>query len=99
MPSFIDNKECENKGEVLQISYKTKAYATDNREVIKSANVYLPYNYSKHEQYNILYLMHGTGDNEDYWLIKHHSNKIMLDNLIDDLKRNYLNTNMAGKQC
>lgn len=22
-----------------------------------------------------------------------------LDNLIDDLKRNYLNTNMAGKQC
>ena len=83
VPSFIDNKECENKGEVLQISYKTKAYATDNREVIKSANVYLPYNYSKHEQYNILYLMHGTGDNENYWLIKHHSNKIMLDNLID----------------
>lgn len=83
VPSFIDKKENEKQGEVKELIYKTKAYATDNREVIKKANIYLPYNYSSENKYDILYLMHGTGDNEDYWLKKNHNNKVMLDNLIE----------------
>ena len=82
VPSFIDKKENEKQGEVKELIYKTKAYATDNREVTKKANVYLPYDYSSENKYDILYLMHGTGDNEDYWLKKNRNNKVMLDNLI-----------------
>ena len=82
MPSFIDKKENEKQGEVKELIYKTKAYATDNREVTKKANVYLPYDYSSENKYDILYLMHGTGDNENYWLKKNRNNKVMLDNLI-----------------
>lgn len=82
VPNFVDNVESNEKGTIEEISYKTKAYATDKREVVKKANVYLPYNYNKEEKYNILYLMHGTGNDENYWLRDNHNNKIMLDNLI-----------------
>lgn len=68
-------QECEHPGIVEHISYKTKAYATDERTVEKQACVYLPYGYDPEKQYNILYLMHGTGDNEDYWLLAHPENK------------------------
>ena len=54
------------------------------RSVKKSAYVYLPYGYSKEKEYNILYLMHGTGDDEKYWLKTNPYNKTMLDNMIAD---------------
>ena len=41
------------------------------------------YGYDPEKQYNILYLMHGTGDNEDYWLLAHPENKTMLDQMIE----------------
>lgn len=82
VPNFIDNVESNEKGTIEEISYKTKAYATNKREVIKKANVYLPFNYNKEEKYNVLYLLHGTGNDENYWLRDNHDNKIMLDNLI-----------------
>lgn len=56
---------------------------TDGREVEKKANVYVPYGYSESNQYDILYLLHGTGDDEDYWLITNPYNKTMLDRLIE----------------
>ena len=65
-----------------ELVYQTKAYATDGREVEKRALVYLPCGYDESRSYNILYLMHGTGDDEDYWLRTHGYNKIMLDNMI-----------------
>ena len=79
----IYEQECEHPGIVEHISYETKAYATDERTVEKQACVYLPYGYDPEKQYNILYLMHGTGDNEDYWLLTHPENKTMLDQMIE----------------
>lgn len=82
VPDKYDVTECPQQGKVEKLTYTTKAYATDKREVTKTMYAYLPYNYDENEQYNILYLMHGTGDYEDYWLIKNANNKTMIDNLI-----------------
>ena len=75
---------CSQPGTVEMLSYRTKAYATDQREVEKNAWVYLPHGYDPSRQYNILYLMHGTGDNEASWLLEHPENKHMVDQLIQD---------------
>ena len=72
------------QGTVEEVVYDTKAYATDERDVKKTAYVYLPYGYSEEKEYNILYLMHGTGDDEKYWLKTNPYNKTMLDNMIAD---------------
>lgn len=64
------------------MQYTTKAYATDGRIVQKRALVYIPYGYSEDVPYDILYLLHGTGDDEEYWLKTNPYNKVMLDNLI-----------------
>lgn len=72
----------EQQGTVERVEYATKAYATDGRDVTKAANVYLPYGYDGSKRYDILYLMHGTGDDEDYWLVTHPENKTMVDQLI-----------------
>ena len=67
-----------------ELVYDTKAYATDERDVQKRAMVYLPAGYDENKKYNILYLMHGTGDDEEYWLVTHPENKVMLDRLIEE---------------
>lgn len=82
VPEKYDSVACPQAGTVEKITYETKAYATDARRVTKSAYVYLPYGYSEAQEYNILYLMHGTGDDEAYWLVTHSYNKTMVDNLI-----------------
>ena len=82
VPEQFDSVEYDQPGTVEEIVYQTKAYATDGREVEKRALVYLPYGYDESKPYNILYLMHGTGDDQYYWLRTHEYNKIMLDNLI-----------------
>lgn len=82
VPNLFDDQICEEEGRVIKISYETKAYGTDNRKVEKSCNVYLPYGYDEAKQYNILYLLHGTGDDEDYWMVQNINNKTMIDNLI-----------------
>mgnify|MGYP002770897994 FL=1 len=82
VPEKYDGAEPEQAGTVEEVIYETKAYATDERSVTKIAYVYLPYGYSEEKEYNILYLMHGTGDDEKYWLKTNPYNKTMLDNLI-----------------
>lgn len=83
VPSVYDSTSPQvQEGTVEEIQYETKAYATDERLVTKKANVYLPYNYDPSKQYNILYLMHGTGDDENYWLKTYSYNKVMIDNMI-----------------
>ena len=82
VPTAFDKTDCPQKGALEKIDYATKAYATDGREVEKSAYVYLPYGYNGENRYNILYLLHGTGDDEEYWLKKHSYNVTMIDNLI-----------------
>ena len=82
VPARFDTGEIEEAGRVEELVYETKAYATDGRAVTKKALVYLPYGYDESKAYNILYLMHGTGDDENYWLQTHAVNKVMLDRLI-----------------
>ena len=44
---------------------------SDNEQIEKYANVYLPYGYDSadsEKRYNILYLMHGGGGSPDAWL-------------------------------
>ena len=82
VPEKFDTGEIEEAGTVEELVYETHAYATDGRAVTKRALVYLPYGYDAGNHYNILYLMHGTGDDENYWLSTHPSNKIMLDRMI-----------------
>ena len=78
----FDTGEISEAGTLEELVYETKAYATDGRSVTKRALVYLPYGYDPDKNYNILYLMHGTGDDENYWLKTHAYNKTMLDNMI-----------------
>lgn len=82
VPSQYDAPGCAQAGTVEELLYETKAYGTDSRAVTKRALVYLPYGYDESKSYNILYLMHGTGDDENYWLVTHPENKNMLDQLI-----------------
>ena len=82
VPAKFDTGEITEAGTLEELIYETKAYATDGRTVQKRALVYLPYGYDAQKQYNILYLMHGTGDDENYWLKTHGYNKTMLDRLI-----------------
>lgn len=83
VPAKFDSEEAAEQGTLEELTYDTKAYATDERDVKKSAWVYLPAGYDESKQYNILYLMHGTGDDEKYWLITNPKNKIMLDQMIE----------------
>ena len=82
VPAKFDTGEIGEAGTVEELLYGTHAYATDGRTVTKRALVYLPHGYDPEQAYNILYLMHGTGDDENYWLRTHPSNKIMLDRMI-----------------
>ena len=82
VPAKFDTGETPEAGTLEELVYETKAYATDGRSVTKRALVYLPYGYDPDKNYNILYLMHGTGDDENYWLKTHAYNKTMLDNMI-----------------
>lgn len=83
VPEKFDSAPAEIQGTVEELTYHTKAYATDQRAVEKRAMVYLPAGYDESKKYNILYLMHGTGDDEQYWLVTHPENKIMLDQMIE----------------
>lgn len=83
VPASFDSVEANAQGTLTELIYDTKAYATDQRDVEKSAWVYLPAGYDEARKYNILYLMHGTGDDEKYWLITNPKNKTMLDQMIE----------------
>ena len=82
VPEQYDAPNCSQPGSVEELVYTTHAYATDSRPVQKRALVYLPYGYDETRQYNILYLLHGTGDDENYWLQTNSQNKDMLDRMI-----------------
>lgn len=73
---------CEKPGRVESVFYKTKAYGNDERELLKQALVYLPYNYDENKKYPVFYLLHGGGQNEVYWMGKHFKNRLMVDNMI-----------------
>ncbi len=66
--------ECAQKGTVTKIDYSTRAYAFETTypelgeiKIEKSMYVYTPYGYDTSKKYNVLYLVHGGGENEGYW--------------------------------
>ena len=59
----------DEAGTLETITYTTPLYGVDeNSEVEKVLQVYLPYGYDPEQQYNVMYLMHGGGESEYYWL-------------------------------
>lgn len=81
-------KEGAPRGEVRRFFYDTRTYETEgDRPLRKGAWVYLPDGYSEACRYNVLYLLHGGGVNEDWWLKTFPDTVRILDNMI------------AGKVC
>lgn len=67
-------QDCAEKGTVETVNYQAHSYVLEaereGEEIIvdKSMLVYLPYGYTPDKQYDIVYLLHGTGDYQDFWL-------------------------------
>lgn len=84
-------EECSEKGTVETLRYTCHSYAleavTGESDIMveKSMNVYLPYGYDDNKEYDVLYLLHGTGGFEDYWIGDSSTGRItcnVLDNMI-----------------
>lgn len=61
----------QEQGTLVELPYETyesMTYEEKSQRLTKRAIVYLPYDYSGEEQYNIFYLMHGGWSNETTWL-------------------------------
>lgn len=62
--------ERKRGGRIEKISYKTKNYAGEGETYEKNAMVYLPAGYEPKDgakKYDIVYLMHGGGDDEQWY--------------------------------
>ena len=66
LPKYT-NLNTKEAGTIERITYTAHDYYGDGAPVEKEANVYLPYGYDESKQYNVLYLMHGIGGDEDEW--------------------------------
>ena len=94
---IVDYKReaAEQQGTVETLEYETPAYAVNavlgtDYTITKKLNIYLPYGYDPEKDYNILYLMHGGGDDQDYWLTDFsdrthgETTRNVLDHMIED---------------
>lgn len=83
---------CDQQGTVESLTYEAPAYATNellgtDSTIEKTVQVYLPYGYDESKQYNVLYLLHGTGGNDEYWFKREGDGVVtcnVLDNMIKD---------------
>ena len=63
-------------GTIEELSYTTRSYYLESLpenagkeiELTKTALVYLPAGYDPSQQYDVMYLLHGTGEDEKCWL-------------------------------
>lgn len=77
-------RETDHRGEVRRFSYDTQTYdEKESRPLRKGAWVYLPHGYDEGRQYDILYLLHGGGVNEDWWFKTFPDTVFMLDNMVE----------------
>ncbi|MBQ5986233.1 MAG: hypothetical protein IJL59_03115 [Clostridia bacterium] len=78
--------ECDQKGTIEELAYETPLYISDASTIVtKHLWVYLPYGYDQSKSYNVLYLMHGGGETEIYWLAGERwgpTTRNVLDNMI-----------------
>ncbi len=76
-------QETAMHGEVKRFTYDAQTYEAENNHTLhKGAWVYLPYGYDSDKQYNVLYLLHGGGVNEDWWFKMFPDTVVILDNMI-----------------
>ncbi|WP_029318997.1 alpha/beta hydrolase [Butyrivibrio sp. AE3004] len=75
--------ETDKKGTVERFEYDTFTYDEENKPLHKGAFVYLPYGYDKSVKYNVLYLLHGGGFTEEWWLKMFPDTVTILDNMIE----------------
>ena len=74
----------KKKGTVELFRYSSSTYEGDNsRNLRKKAYVYLPYGYDEKKEYNVLYLLHGGGCGEDFWLKWFPDTVDILDNMFE----------------
>ncbi|SFC49325.1 endo-1,4-beta-xylanase [Butyrivibrio sp. YAB3001] len=73
----------QDGGTIVNISYTAHDTQNNGRAYTKKANVYLPAGYSTDKNYNVLYLLHGIGGNENEWGMYDNSStvKAIMDNL------------------
>ena len=82
MPAAMLQKT-DKKGTVERFLYNARTYDEKvSLPLAKSAWVYLPYGYDAAKQYNVLYLLHGGGVNEDWWFKMFPDTVTILDNMI-----------------
>lgn len=73
----------EQRGEVRKFFYDTETYEGDaSHPMHKEAWVYLPYGYSEGRKYNVLYLLHGGGVNQNWWFQDYPDTVTILDNMM-----------------
>ncbi|MEE1315703.1 MAG: alpha/beta hydrolase-fold protein [Prevotella sp.] len=74
------------RGRVTGVTYTTTSYV-DNSKITKTAYVYLPWEYEYYpgRRYNILYLMHGMGDDATTYIYGNTKElRMVIDHLIED---------------
>ena len=76
-------QETDKKGTVERFEYDTFTYDEENKPLHKGAWVYLPYGYDKSVKYNVLYLLHGGGFTEEWWLQMFPDTVTILDNMFE----------------
>ncbi len=83
VPAKYASMRLRDSGTIEHITYTTYDYFGDGSEITKEANVYLPAGYSEDQKYNVLYLMHGIGGDENEWGMTGSSSKVkcIMDNL------------------
>ena len=83
VPPKYTSLRTEDGGTVEHISYTAHDYAGDESEITKEANVYLPAGYSEDKKYNVVYLLHGIGGNENEWGLNKSNSRVkaIMDNL------------------
>ena len=77
-------RNCKEGGTVERFAYDTYTYEENNKPLCKGAWVYLPKGYSSSKCYNVLYLLHGAGANEDWWFKMYPDTVTILDNMMAD---------------
>lgn len=75
-------QEIAEKGTVERFEYDTQTYDVEKSHAMhKGAWIYLPCGYDATKQYNVLYLLHGGGVNEDWWFKMFPETVTILDNM------------------
>lgn len=82
-----------HRGKLEKIEYESPVYTTDGNETENKVNkkmwIYLPYGYSDSKKYDVLYLIHGGGGNENTYFnggASFSKFKNLFDHMIEDGK-------------